>query len=597
MFLVFVGRRSGLIVRGHRRGAMHVCGCRLPILLLVGTFLAGCSTAPSLSALDPPSGHPHDVVFVQGDDREFAQIIWDVGGPTEKPIPGAFLGAFMFSVPDGAEPRSYQVALENAKGRSNSITFTIPESPGSLEIARPPGPTVPFPRPRIDAVTIVGANFGSSVVNTTLYVQGANLDVGATIWVKDDPADPLAELPTANHRVLRNYWYEVSHDELQYPIYHYSSTIVLAGVRPFGQRIWLVAKNLGVNGLQSEPFPYDLPAAPDTLDSDGDGLRDTWETGGYDADADGVVDVDLPALGADPYRRDIFLELDIMDDVKHRPDRDDKGNPDSTVVDAVKQMFESAPILNVGEARGINLVIDAFGKACLPHPDGGEKCSFTTTIFDIGGQTGSTTQADPFTTGIVLFSALKKQNFDHDRLGDVYHYGIWGKQQVNYRTGFSDKGDDLVVTIDDAGIDYQTTRSHIETLAHELGHNLGQWHAGSVEHPDLKPNYLSVMSYAWVQRTAWTDAERAQKATCSPFYYAHPDGKEAGGSPPSSVNTIVDYSEGMARPLTKPATAGSSFCDSTISWSTLDPFTTVEDFANWRALVYDGPAKNGTLTP
>ena len=34
-------------------------------------------------------------------------------------------------------------------------------------------------------------------------------------------------------------------------------------------------------------------------------LPDRWETSGYHADTDGVVDVDLPALGADPYRRDI----------------------------------------------------------------------------------------------------------------------------------------------------------------------------------------------------------------------------------------------------------------------------------------------------
>ena len=43
-----------------------------------------------------------------------------------------------------------------------------------------------------------------------------------------------------------------------------------------------------------------------------DGLTDVDELA--DANGDGVVDVDLPAMGADPYRRDLFVELDWMVD-------------------------------------------------------------------------------------------------------------------------------------------------------------------------------------------------------------------------------------------------------------------------------------------
>jgi len=50
-------------------------------------------------------------------------------------------------------------------------------------------------------------------------------------------------------------------------------------------------------------------------DTDGDGLLDSWEVCGVDRDLDGVVDVDLPAMGADPYRPDIFIEADwFVDD-------------------------------------------------------------------------------------------------------------------------------------------------------------------------------------------------------------------------------------------------------------------------------------------
>jgi hypothetical protein len=49
------------------------------------------------------------------------------------------------------------------------------------------------------------------------------------------------------------------------------------------------------------------------VDTDGDGLWDDWERFGIDNDGDGVVDLNLPALGADPMHKDIFLEIDWMD--------------------------------------------------------------------------------------------------------------------------------------------------------------------------------------------------------------------------------------------------------------------------------------------
>jgi len=47
-------------------------------------------------------------------------------------------------------------------------------------------------------------------------------------------------------------------------------------------------------------------------DIDGDGIPNTWEMKGYDADGDGKIDVDFPALGADPNHKDIFVEMDYM---------------------------------------------------------------------------------------------------------------------------------------------------------------------------------------------------------------------------------------------------------------------------------------------
>ena len=47
-------------------------------------------------------------------------------------------------------------------------------------------------------------------------------------------------------------------------------------------------------------------------DSDGDGLPDEWETNGVDTDGDGVIDLHLEQMGADPNVPDVFVELDWM---------------------------------------------------------------------------------------------------------------------------------------------------------------------------------------------------------------------------------------------------------------------------------------------
>jgi hypothetical protein len=47
-------------------------------------------------------------------------------------------------------------------------------------------------------------------------------------------------------------------------------------------------------------------------DSDGDGLPDSAEFCGMDTNGDGVVDVDLPGMGAKVNRKDVFVEIDWM---------------------------------------------------------------------------------------------------------------------------------------------------------------------------------------------------------------------------------------------------------------------------------------------
>jgi len=55
------------------------------------------------------------------------------------------------------------------------------------------------------------------------------------------------------------------------------------------------------------------------LDSDQDGLLDHWETTGIDMDQDGIVDLNLAAWGADPFHRDLFLQVDTAVGFKYQP--------------------------------------------------------------------------------------------------------------------------------------------------------------------------------------------------------------------------------------------------------------------------------------
>ena len=552
---------------------------RLRLVILAVIPLTACAP-PSLPTLDEPTGPPHAVVAVRGTDLAFSTIVWDAGLPTETHVPGGFMGAFMFSVPPNASVGPHQVAIENSHGRSASATFTVQP------------PLAAFPAPRVDYVTLVGANFDATGhVTPVLYVQGANLDVGAIVLVDG------AQVATTTHKVLLADRHGVSPTEMDYPIDHYLSTVAIAGAKPAGSTIQVMVKNL--DGKFSQAFPYALPPNAAGMDSDGDGLLDSWEANGYDANGDGVVDINLAALGADPYRRDLLVELDIMDNLEHPPG--------TNVFDAARAMFAAAPIINPMTTNGINLILDVSGKPCLEDSSGTRVCSFQHVEFDTGNATPVPTGPIPVGTSTVNFSRLKARNFDNAKRDKIYHYGIWGIEHVDGYSGQSDFADDFLVSFDTFASSYQTVRSQIESLTHELGHDLRQHHGGDDDSPVYKPNYWSVMSYAWDLRTGWPlDTQRQAVATCPPFYYGVAGADEVNGAVPSVVSTVVDYSAGMAKTLLRPPAPSPEqpsapptiICGKVVSWDNVGLNSgTLKDFANWPALRFDGPALNGWPTP
>jgi hypothetical protein len=93
------------------------------------------------------------------------------------------------------------------------------------------------------------------------------------------------------------------------------------------------------------------------LDSDEDGLLDHWETSGIDMD--GAIDLDLNTMGASPLKRDVFLEIDWLNDRNDGINPVHRNEPAPGVTKALVDMFAAAPALANGIPAGIKLHIDA----------------------------------------------------------------------------------------------------------------------------------------------------------------------------------------------------------------------------------------------
>ncbi len=229
-------------------------------------------------------------------------------------------------------------------------------------------------------------------------------------------------------------------------------------------------------------------------DADGDGLLDDWETNGLDADGDGTIDVNLPAFGANPNHKDVFVELDW------RPGFE----PRRAEVRKWKDAFAASPIdaggvPNPDGLPGINLHVDTGaltenGLLVGDNLGGGNALSADFPVCSLSNDTGA-------------FYPAKAANFDAARRSLVFRYGITSTQCCEFGPSrgtpcFIDAqcpsalcqpaggqaeigGNDLVVW---------NTAFQGSSLMHELGHTLNLHHGGDVD-DNCKPNYLSVMNY------------------------------------------------------------------------------------------------------
>jgi hypothetical protein len=330
-----------------------------------------------------------------------------------------------------------------------------------------------------------------------------------------------------------------------------------------------------------------LPAADSgstvvaATDTDGDSLPDAWETNGYDADGDGAVDVDLPGMGADPQKKDLFVEMDHM-----------SGRLASTAaLDRIVQVFAAAPVGNPDGSTGITIHLDAG--------------SARGAAYDLGGGNQVTYDAD-LNPSATQTNAIKAANFAAARKA-VFHYMLWGDSYdggCSSGQAFNIPNDTFIVTVGPKCNWNATDDTNVGTFIHELGHNIGLKHGGA-DNLNYKPNYLSVMNYSFqlggVLKADGTKYWGYSSVQPTSINEARPDETAGLGSLGAGYRTSWKCPNGTTR-----TTAGSA--DKPIDWNcdgdTTDT-TTAADINgdkttsiliaqnNWANLVFGGGAVGG----
>ncbi|MEZ4292409.1 MAG: hypothetical protein R3E53_18435 [Myxococcota bacterium] len=227
--------------------------------------------------------------------------------------------------------------------------------------------------------------------------------------------------------------------------------------------------------------------------------------------------LDLAAMGADPMRKDLFLEVDWMRRGPHS-----RGHwPRKWAVRKLVDAFREAPVSNPDGSTGISLHVDA-GPWSEMNPVTGERWGANSqsnsiahidrlgSCEEIGGPNGCA--ANDFLTIWGAFDILKLGNLNNARnfakvRGPVFRYGVLA-HHVDGNASGAGPPRTLGIARNIESPDFILSLGYLNpsggakpleqgaTMMHEFGHALGLRHGGQ-DDTNLKPNYVSVMNYAF----------------------------------------------------------------------------------------------------
>ncbi|HFI0448827.1 TPA: VWA domain-containing protein [Streptococcus suis] len=234
----------------------------------------------------------------------------------------------------------------------------------------------------------------------------------------------------------------------------------------------------------------------ESIDSDGDGLLDDWEEFGL-KDGKGNVILDLPAMGANKYMKDLFVQVDwmhrtgfpvfinlpLLGEVSFKV-RDLTTAPSSKALEMVRKQFLD---------HGIQLHIDMGPDSVMKYEDGK-----AVTWGDLSAGGNRLQYKDVFEVGSnyeywnrVVTDYLPQNRWNVFR--HAFFVNTLSENGVDRGTGLASAipGQAFIVAVKDI---YDNNLAVAGTFMHELGHTLGLGHGGA-DHTLGKPNHLSVMNY------------------------------------------------------------------------------------------------------
>ncbi|MFD8786858.1 OmpL47-type beta-barrel domain-containing protein [Kitasatospora sp. NPDC059599] len=246
-----------------------------------------------------------------------------------------------------------------------------------------------------------------------------------------------------------------------------------------------------------------------------DGIPDDWKLHGVDIDpGDGspMKHIDLPGMGADVNRPDIFVHLDWMAD-------DTPGNVHSHQLSAqaikrVVDAFANAPYQRRGApGPGINLHVDAGPDSILDFSTGRtwgalSRARQVAEVDNLGtfkGDCPNPSNPDPDNDACNYvwddFYKIKTASGGFVSAGrsPVFHYALSAHLLApgSSWNGYAPRGaSDFVLALGNQPHHVGTEDDQAGILMHELGHNLSLDHGGG-DAVNFKPQYFSVMNYSY----------------------------------------------------------------------------------------------------